>query len=197
MFKLTVECGPTPAYANAAQIGDEDYRQRSKAECKAWMAQLARFLGEPPEGARLIILASRHDYGTYYEVAVRVEAETEAAANPEAVDYAYRCEGEAPTEWDVVARRELDAAGLAVRDALSADGAAMPATTVQDQVNMRVWGALHAAIWCCDADSQIGEACTRLLNLAERILAGPDLEPEFRDRLKRDAIEQCRIWFFG
>ncbi|WP_186035715.1 hypothetical protein [Burkholderia gladioli] len=153
MFKLTVECGPTPANANAAQIGDEDYRQRSKAECKAWMAQLVRFMGEPPEGARLIILPSQHDYGTYYEVAVRVEAETEAAANPEAVDYAYRCEGEAPTEWAVVARRELDAAGLAVRDALSTDGAAMPATTVQDQVNMRVWGALHAAIWCCDADS--------------------------------------------
>lgn len=197
MFKLTVECGPTPAYANAAQIGDEDYRQRSKAECKAWMAQLVRFMGEPPEGARLIILPSQHDYGTYYEVAVRVEAGTEAAANPEAIDYAYRCEGEAPTEWDVVARRELDAAGLAVRDALSTDGAALPATTVQDQVNMRVWGALHSAIWCCDADSPIGEACTRLLNLAERILAGPELEPEFRDRLKRDVIEQCRIWFFG
>lgn len=197
MFKLTVECGPTPANANAAQIGDEDYRQRSKAECKAWMAQLVRFMGEPPEGARLIILPSQHDYGTYYEVAVRVEAETEAAVNPEAVDYAYRFEGEAPTEWDVVARRELHATGLAVRDALSTDGAALPATTVQDQVNMRVWGALHAAIWCCDADSPIGEACTRLLNLAERILAGPDLEPEIRNRLKRDAIEQCRIWFFG
>ncbi|WP_186195764.1 hypothetical protein [Burkholderia gladioli] len=197
MFKLTVECGPTPANANAAQLGDEDYRQRSKAECKAWMAQLVRFMGEPPEGARLIILASQHDYGTYYEVAVRVEAETEAAANPEAIDYAYRCEGEAPTEWDVVARRDLDAAGLAVRDALSTDGAALPATTVQDQVNMRVWGALHAAIWCCDANSHIGEACTRLLNLAERILAGPDLEPEFRDRLTRDVLEQCRIWFFG
>ncbi|WP_186111486.1 hypothetical protein [Burkholderia gladioli] len=197
MFKLTVECGPTPASANAAQLGDDDYRQRSEAECKAWMAQLVRFMGEPPEGARLIILASQHDYGTYYEVAVRVEAETEAAANPEAVDYAYRCEGEAPTEWDVVARRELDAAGLAVRDALSTDGVALPATTVQDQVNMRVWGALHAAIWCCDADSPTGEACTRLLNLAERILAGPDLEPVFRDRLKRDVLEQCRIWFFG
>ncbi len=82
MFKLTVECGPTPANANAAQISDEDYRQRSKAECKAWMAQPVRFMGEPPEGARLIILPSQHDYGTYYEVAPRARRNWWPPARP-------------------------------------------------------------------------------------------------------------------
>ncbi len=49
----------------------------------------------------------------------------------------------------------------------------------------------------CDAESHVGNSCVRLLNLFERILANDELESNYRWTFTRDALDQCRIWYFG
>ena len=59
------------------------------------MGQRNPLIGEEPEGTRLTIKANPHDFGTYYEVVCYFDDEDEEAAR-----YAFRCEAEAPDEWD-------------------------------------------------------------------------------------------------
>jgi len=104
---------PTPVYEDCAQVGTPDYTERAKAECQAFIGQLKRVFGEPPEGARLKVKGNLHDVGAsgvciYYEVAVVFDG-----ANPRAVDYAYTIDDDLPKEWDDEARAEL---GLPVEE---------------------------------------------------------------------------------
>ena len=55
----------------------------------------ARTVGEEPENAHLAIKSNPHDFGTYYEVVCHFDDDDEEAAK-----YAYRCESEAPSQWD-------------------------------------------------------------------------------------------------
>lgn len=99
----TLEIGPTPCNEDCQPVGMPTYDpMRAMAECRAFKAQITRALGEPPPGACLTITRNPHDFGTYYEVAVRYEDQDE-----EATDWAYRVEAEAPEDWDAEARREL------------------------------------------------------------------------------------------
>ncbi|WP_124551552.1 hypothetical protein [Burkholderia sp. Bp9015] len=69
--------------------------------------------------------------------------------------------------------------------------------TVRDKINPQLWVGLDPEIMSCDADSHVGNACVRLLNLFERILASDELESSYRWSFTRDALDQCRIWYFG
>jgi hypothetical protein len=69
--------------------------------------------------------------------------------------------------------------------------------TVRDDINAILWHALEPEIMACEADSHVGDSCVRLLNLFERILANDELEPDYRVSFTRDALRQCRIWYFG
>ncbi|ENG0264365.1 MULTISPECIES: hypothetical protein [Burkholderia cepacia complex] len=110
----TIEIGPTPCDEASAQVGDSNYPERSRAECRAFINQIKRAMGEPPEGVGLFIKSNAHDFGTYREVAVKVGGMLTAEARERALEYAYRCESESPERWDEQARAELAAAGFPV-----------------------------------------------------------------------------------
>ena len=101
-MRETLEIGSSPCNEECAQVGQDGYSLRAAKECQAFKNQLIRVFGEPPEGARLKIKGSSHDFGTYYEVAVSFNVENEIAA-----EYAFKLEGEGPTEWDQEAKTEL------------------------------------------------------------------------------------------
>ena len=89
-----VYLGPAPAEEPCAQVGEDDYSRKAKAECRAYIEAIRKVVGREPEGARLSIKASSHDYGTYYEVVAYFDGD-----NQQAAEYAYRCEEKAPTTW--------------------------------------------------------------------------------------------------
>ena len=87
--------GPTPTHENCAQVGAPDYTVRAIDECKRYIALLRKKMGPEPEGARLMVKAQPHDFGTYHEVVCQFDSE-----NEEAMNYAYRCENDGPTHWE-------------------------------------------------------------------------------------------------
>jgi hypothetical protein len=102
-----IDIGPAPYDEECAAVGQENFAARNAAECRALAHQIARQLGEPPEGAYLRIKANPHDFGSYHELVCKYEDDNEDATN-----YAYRCESECPAQWDDEARAELAAAGF-------------------------------------------------------------------------------------
>jgi hypothetical protein len=108
----SIEIGSAPCDEECAQVGSADYPERSRAECRAFINQIKRVMGEPPEGVSLFIKSNSHDFGTYREVAVKVTGVLTEDASEKALEYAYRCESASPTEWDDEARAELAAAGF-------------------------------------------------------------------------------------
>jgi hypothetical protein len=109
-----IEIGPVPCNEACAQVCDENYRARGRAECRAFINQITRALGEPPEGVTFYVKGNPHDYGTYYEAAVKVDGLLAGQARDVALCYAYRCESDSPERWDDAAREELAAAGFPV-----------------------------------------------------------------------------------
>jgi hypothetical protein len=97
-----IDIGSAPYEGRCAQLGRDDYWERARRECRAFINQLRRVFGPEPEGARLSIKSNPHDFGTYLSVICSYESENEAA-----VDYAFRCEGEGPGEWDEEASASL------------------------------------------------------------------------------------------
>lgn len=94
--------GSTPSGEDCAQVGSEDYYDRSMKECKAFIAQLRRQFGTEPILTRLSIKAFPHDFGTYHEVVCYYDTEDEEARN-----FAFRLESETPEYWDEEAKKEL------------------------------------------------------------------------------------------
>ena len=98
----TMELCCTPAAEDCEQLVPNYNPDKARKECIAFRNQLRRVFGPEPEGARLIIKSSPHDFGNYMEVAVKYDTNNEAAS-----EYAYKCEGEMPEFWDAEARVEL------------------------------------------------------------------------------------------
>lgn len=89
-----INIGPSPCDEKCIQVnGEGDYVQAQKAECRRFIRAIRSKLGEEPPGARLAVRGFPHDFGMYYEVICEHDG-SEAA-----VDYAYRCESEAPNRW--------------------------------------------------------------------------------------------------
>ncbi|WP_232232567.1 hypothetical protein [Cupriavidus sp. amp6] len=63
MFKLNnieIEVGPVPAEESCAQVGRDDYSERSRRECAVYIRQLQRVFGNPdPASCGLSAAASR------------------------------------------------------------------------------------------------------------------------------------------
>lgn len=97
-----VEISSTPAEEQCASVGDENYRALAHLECRAFIHQLRRQFGKEPGTARLVIGSNPHEMGTYYEVRCTFEDGDEVG-----MAYAYRCEGDAWSEWDETAKAEL------------------------------------------------------------------------------------------
>ena len=95
MQKEMIFLGPAPAEESCAQIGDSNYPEASKAECRAYITAIKRVCGEPPEGAVLRVKSEQHDYGTYRECVVEYDGDNQAAA-----EFADKCDRHAPTTWE-------------------------------------------------------------------------------------------------
>ena len=101
-----LDLGSAPSDEDCAQLGvDDNYVTRAKRECRALINQFKRICGDAPPGAHFRIMANPHDFGTYYSVAIHFDPNDQ-----DAVAFAYRCDEESPSEWDMAARLELDAA---------------------------------------------------------------------------------------
>jgi hypothetical protein len=89
--------GSAPYDEPCAQVGDPDYNQKARAECKRFIEQIGRHYPEPANGY-LAIKGFSHDFGQYFEVVARFDEDDEAAAN-----WAYAIESD---ELGVLARWE-------------------------------------------------------------------------------------------
>lgn len=105
-YKLSL--GASPWGVTPAQLGTENYYERSHRELEAYMAQLARHYAAAHDGAalpcELKIAENRHDFGMYYDVAAVHSGE---GGDCEA---AYWLEAHLPDDWDQAAAAQLDLA---------------------------------------------------------------------------------------
>jgi hypothetical protein len=98
----TYDIGCSPHNVSCAQVGTDHYQDFGKKECKAFMEQLKRIYGEPPAGAYLKVSSNPHDFGTYHEVTIVYNDESEEHAN-----YIYGNLENGCDEWDDEAIKEL------------------------------------------------------------------------------------------
>lgn len=102
MIVITIEIASSPWDEPCAQVGQDGYGILARAECKALIGQIRRVFGPEPDGAKLFIKSSNHDFGSYYEVAVRFDpGKRPAEAWAERVTEKY------PGKWDKEALLEL------------------------------------------------------------------------------------------
>src|SRR6266542_3099848 len=100
MTYLEIGCGP--AYEDCALVHSPYYQEQMQRETREFMRMIRETVGPEPVGARLAVKAFSHEFGTYHEVVCYFDE-----LKPTSVEYAYRCEAEAPTEWDARARSAL------------------------------------------------------------------------------------------
>ena len=100
----TISIGPVPANEECTPVRTgKDYLPAMCQECRAFAHQLRRKFGDPPADAAFFIKSNPHEFGEYLEVAVRYDP-----SSREAVEFAFRVDDEAPTEWDDEAQKELN-----------------------------------------------------------------------------------------
>ena len=87
--------GPSPYEEDCAQVGTPGYRNKAVAECTRYIELLRKTFGPEPKGARLGIKWFDHDFGSYCEVVCYFNTE-----NATALEYAQRCEDNAPATWE-------------------------------------------------------------------------------------------------
>lgn len=97
-----ISIGSSPCDEDCAQVGTDNYAEKAKKECTAFIHQIERELKDFPNGCYLSIKGFPHDFGTYYEVIVRYDENDE-----EATSFAYKLEGNSPANWDDEAKKEL------------------------------------------------------------------------------------------
>lgn len=98
-----LELGPVPSEESCQQVGTRFYDAvAARKECEAFRNQIRRVCGDEPEGIRLVVKSNPHDFGSYYEVAVKFDESIQAA-----VDWAFKVESTDIAEWDAAARAEL------------------------------------------------------------------------------------------
>ena len=103
MGKEIFYLGSAPVNEDCAQVGAANYDERVKKECAAWKSQIERsYKGKWPEGLRLVIKTSPHDFGSYYEVCAVCSKD-----NLEACEVGVWLDDNVPLEWDGKARQQL------------------------------------------------------------------------------------------
>ena len=108
MFLSTTEClelGCTPYDEPCAQVGSDDYYDRAKIECRAYINQLKRSFPIPSEiDAWYSITSNPHDFGDYYDVVIKYDE-----SNDDACNFAQSVDDNLPANWDTEALQELKA----------------------------------------------------------------------------------------
>src|ERR1035437_144310 len=62
--------GTTPYAEECAQVGAENYLERTLIEFEVFKKQLIRQFGVPPLGADIKLKSFSHDFGTYHELVI-------------------------------------------------------------------------------------------------------------------------------
>lgn len=96
-----LELGAGPSSEPCAQSTWHDFAEVNRVEVRTWEEQLIRELGHPPEGCSFTIVSNAHDFGTYRELALRVDKPSDSCWN-----YFSLCEESSP-EWDDQAVKDL------------------------------------------------------------------------------------------
>ena len=91
----TIYLGPVPPEEGCVQLGAPDYSILAEEECERYIALIRSAMGPEPEGARLRVKWSDHDYGRYAEVVCEFDEAVDAAR-----EYALRCDWEGPVSWE-------------------------------------------------------------------------------------------------
>lgn len=84
------------------QLGAENYPEWSRLEAKALRDQIYRQLGQPPAGTGIKIISCSHDFGSYLDLAVVYNTDSE-----ESEEWMLKVESELPEEWDEEAKAYL------------------------------------------------------------------------------------------
>lgn len=90
-----IEIGSSPCDEDCAQVGEPDFHEKATKEMRRYIDLIRKKLGPEPEGARLGIKWFPHDFGSYGEVVCYFEDDNEKAR-----EYAFKCEAEAPANWE-------------------------------------------------------------------------------------------------
>ena len=118
--------GSVPSDEKCAQLDLSDYYERVQIECKTYVRQLQRQFAQDLDVVKFKIMANRHDFGTYYDVSVVYDTESEISTVA-----AYRIENMSPEKWDKKAREEL---GLTPLDATMIRPIALTMSGLIDQL---------------------------------------------------------------
>lgn len=92
----------TPCQEKCIQVGADDYLRLARIEARAFINQIIRENGNPPEGVNFKITSNPHDFGTYLDVAIQFDEEDDVQ-----VDYVFMIERNPPFLWDAQAKKEL------------------------------------------------------------------------------------------
>jgi len=87
--------GSAPCDEDCAQVGQSNYIWQARKECQRFIQLIRKTLGPEPEGAHLAVKSFPHEFGDYLEVVCHFDPEIKAS-----VDYASRCESDAPATWE-------------------------------------------------------------------------------------------------
>ncbi len=90
-----IELGATPSDEDCAQVGSDDYSEKSRAEARRYIAQLNRMFPVMPAGCYFARKGFPHDFGTYHEIVIYFNEDDE-----EQSDFAYSIEDKLPHKWD-------------------------------------------------------------------------------------------------
>ena len=91
-----LELGPVPYDETALQVGEADGLE-IRAQACIYQRQLERLY----PGARFRVKAYDHDFGTYYEVCVGFDQDSETQTTQ-----AFKIEANLPQFWDTIAEKE-------------------------------------------------------------------------------------------
>lgn len=101
-----IELSSSPVKEECAQLGADDYEERSKIECRIYKQQLQRMFPIPAHLEEYVYFAIKkeeHDFGWYREVIIKYDYNNDAAA-----DFAYNVEENVPEHWDDESKRQLN-----------------------------------------------------------------------------------------
>ena len=87
--------GSVPGNEHCSQVGDENYQEMSRVECRNFINLLRKKFGSEPEGARLSVKSFPHDFGTYREVVCYYSEKF-----PLSSDYCFNIEANLPLNWE-------------------------------------------------------------------------------------------------
>lgn len=95
-----------PHEEDCIQLGQPNYSAYSKLEANLLMKQIVKELGDTPEGCSMKLIGCKHDFGTYYDIALIYDTDSE-----EHTKWVSKVEGELPNKWDFESRTELEKEG--------------------------------------------------------------------------------------